>query len=125
MKPIRVLVANRPRLSRELLLATISAQPDIEIVGEIQQESEIASALERLQPEFLIVALQEPDRLPDVCHSILQSRPQVKVIAIAPDLMTAMVYWASVLIQSNSCEASEEGVLRVLRSGSKHLTGVQ
>ena len=33
MKPIRVLVANRPRLMRELMVATISEQPDIEIVG--------------------------------------------------------------------------------------------
>jgi len=31
MKPIRVLVANRPRLMRELMVATISEQPDIEL----------------------------------------------------------------------------------------------
>ncbi len=34
MKPIRILVANRPRLMRELVMATISDRPDIEIVGE-------------------------------------------------------------------------------------------
>lgn len=33
MKPIRVLVANHPRLMREPVLATISDEPDIEIVG--------------------------------------------------------------------------------------------
>src|SRR5271169_4037442 len=55
MNPIRVLVANRPRLIRELLLATISDQPDIEVVGEIQQETELESAVEATRPDFLIV----------------------------------------------------------------------
>ena len=40
MRKIRVLVANRPRLMRELVLATIADQPDIEVVGETQNESE-------------------------------------------------------------------------------------
>ena len=34
-KPIRVLLANRPRLMCELILATFSDQPDIEIVDEV------------------------------------------------------------------------------------------
>jgi chemotaxis response regulator CheB len=41
MKTIRVLVANRPRLMREVVLETISDQADIEIVGEIRDESEL------------------------------------------------------------------------------------
>ena len=50
MKPIRVLVANRPRLMRELMVATISEQPDIEIVGEVQDEAELVSAVEKTRP---------------------------------------------------------------------------
>jgi hypothetical protein len=41
MNKIKVLVANRPRLMRELVLATISEQPDIEIVGEVTDIAEI------------------------------------------------------------------------------------
>ncbi len=58
MKPIRVLVANRPRLMRELMVATISEQPDIEIVGEVQDEAELASAVEKTRPDFLIRAIR-------------------------------------------------------------------
>ncbi|MFY9753085.1 MAG: hypothetical protein WBS18_00070 [Candidatus Acidiferrales bacterium] len=115
MKPVRVLVANRPRLMRELVVATISDQPDIDIVGEIQQESEIVGAVERTQPDFLIVALEKSDRLPDYCEAILRHYPQVRVIAIAPDRNSSMFYWASLRIQSNQIEASEDGVLRALR----------
>ena len=115
MKSIRVLVANRPRLMRELVMATISDQPDIEIVGEIQEESEIVSAVDQTQPDFLIVALDRRDRLPDFCQSILQSHPKVKIIAIAPDRNTSVFYWASLRVQSNEIEASEAGVLNTLR----------
>ena len=43
-KLIRVLVANHPRLMRETILATFADQPDIEIVGEVEDESENPSA---------------------------------------------------------------------------------
>ena len=125
MKPTRVLVANRPRLMRELLMSTISDQPDIEIVGEIQEESEIAGIVDRTQPDFLIVALERHDRLPDFCQSILQSHPQIKIIAIAPDRNSTMFYWASLRVQSNQIEASEAGVLSALRGKPQPAERVQ
>ena len=121
MKSIRVLVANRPRLMRELVMATIADQPDIEIVGEVQEdqeeqeESAIKSAVDTTQPDFLIVALDRRDRLSVFCQSILQSHPQVKIIAIAPDRNTSVFYWASLHVQSNEIETSESGVLNALR----------
>ena len=121
MRPIRVLVANRPRLMRELMVATISEQPDIEIVGEVPDEAELASAVEKTRPDFLIVALEKFNRLPQVCHSILQSYPQMKVIAVSSDRNSSMFYWASLKVQSNEIEASEAGVLGALR-GKTQLT---
>ena len=121
MKPIRVLMANRPRLMRELMVATISEQPDIEIVGEVQEDSELMDAVAKTKPDFLIVALEKYNRLPDVCQTILQSYPQMKVIAVASDRNSSMFYWASLKVQSNEIEASEEGVLGALR-GKAQLT---
>src|SRR5579859_4850764 len=106
MKPIRVLVANRPRLMRELIVATISEQPDIQIVGEVEEDSELASAVDKTHPDFLIVALEKFNRLPQVCHSILQTTPQMKVIAVSSERDCSMFYWASLKVQSNEIEAS-------------------
>jgi len=36
-KSIRVLVANHPRLMREIILTTFADQPEIEIVGEVAE----------------------------------------------------------------------------------------
>jgi DNA-binding NarL/FixJ family response regulator len=115
MNPIRVLVANRPRLIRELVMATISDQPDIEVVGEIQQEDELEHAVEETHPDFLIVALERSNSLPDVCKTILRNHPQMRVIAIAADRNSSMFYWTSLCIESNQIEASEAGVLSAIR----------
>lgn len=121
MNTIRVLVANRPRLIRELIMATISDQPDIEIVGEVPDESEIESAIERTHPDFLIVALEQSDRLPGICQTTLRSHPEMRVIAIAPDRDSLMFYSASLQIKSDQLEASEASVLNALRSKSQPL----
>jgi DNA-binding NarL/FixJ family response regulator len=125
MKPVRVLVANRPRLMRELVMATISDQPDIEIVGEVLDESEVGGAVDQTLPDFLIVALDRQDRLPGFCEAILQSHPNTKIIAIAPDRNSTVFYWASLRVQSNEIEASEAGVLNALRGITQRDARVQ
>jgi hypothetical protein len=54
MGKIRVLVANRPRLMRELVLETISDQPDTEIVGEVTDTADIERMVAESKPDFVI-----------------------------------------------------------------------
>jgi DNA-binding NarL/FixJ family response regulator len=115
MNAIRVLVANKPRLMRELVLATISGQPDIEIVGQLQDESEMEQAVAQTHPDFLIVSLEDSDRLSQGCRILLQRFPHLRVIAIAPNRESTICYWASLNIESNRIESSEESVLSALR----------
>lgn len=122
---IRVLVANRPRLIRELLLATISDQPDIEVVGEVQNEADILGAVEEEQPDFLIVALDNPQSRPAVCDILLEKFPSMKILALAPERNSSVFYWASIDIHSFDVEASEEGILNVLRGPGRRAGGYQ
>jgi DNA-binding NarL/FixJ family response regulator len=115
MSVIRVLVANRQRLMRELITASISEQPDIQVVQEIEEESEVEGAIDRTQPDFLIVTLDRNSGLPEFCQPILQRRPQMKIIAIAPDRNMTVFYWASLQVKSHPIEASETGVINALR----------
>jgi DNA-binding NarL/FixJ family response regulator len=110
---------------RELTLETISDHPDIEIVGEVTDKADIARAVEKTQPNFLIVALKKQDRLPAACHEVLQRHPELKVIAIAPDRNSSMFYWASLRVQSNKIEPSEAGLLKALRGLDDSGTRVQ
>jgi len=67
----------------------------------------------------VIVALEKDNRLPAVCHSILQDHPHLKIVAVASDRNSSMFYWASLRVQSNQIESSEAGVLSALRSATR------
>src|SRR6266852_5534142 len=122
MKKIQVLVANGPRLARELVLAVIDDQPDMEGVGEIWEESEILEAVERTKPDFLIVALGRSDERPHICNSVLEKHPELRILAIAADRESSIYYWVSPEIRASRIQTSEGGVLNALR-GNVDLVG--
>ena len=115
-KNIRVMVANRPRLMRELVLATIADQADIEIVGEVERDEEIANIVETTRPDLLIIALDQPGRRPPMCDSLLRQYPEMRILAVAPEGNSTVFFWGSFDIHSSAVEASEQGILRALRS---------
>ena len=115
MQKIKVVVANRPRLMRELVLATISDQPDIEIVGVLDDETAILPMVEQAQPEFLIIALDQSDERPSICDVLLDRFPHMCILALAAERNSSIFYWVSLDIRSNRIENSEDGILTALR----------
>lgn len=115
MPKIRVLVANRPRLMRDLVLATISDQPDIEVVGEIQDDGSILRVVEQCRPDFLIIALDKAEDRPHICDQLLDRYPHLGILALAPEHNNSVFYWANLDIRSNKVETSEAGILSALR----------
>ena len=120
---IRVIVANRPRLMRELVVETISEQPDIEIIAEIQDEDKIVDAVEEKHPDFLIIALNESDQRPPLCDILLRRYPEMKILALAPERNSSIFYWGSFDIHESLVEASEAGILSALRRKGKQIVG--
>src|ERR1700739_2446020 len=122
-QPIRVVVANQPRLMRELVLETIIGQPDMEIVAEIQDENEIAHIVEGTHPDFLIIALDESNQRPPLCDTLLRRYPEMKILAIAPERNSSIYYWGSFDIHESPEEASEAGILIALRRAGEGMGG--
>lgn len=116
-KAVRVLVANRPKLMRELILVTFQDQPDIEVVGEVADDREIAKRVSETQPDILFIALEDPGRRPGICDTIFLHHPSVRIIAIAPGENCSVCYWASLDIHSDHMEASEGSILGAIREG--------
>ena len=115
MKRVRVLVANRPRLMREMLIATISDQPDIEVVGEVVKDEDLTEAVEQTQPDVLIVALESPERPLGQCGFLLGMYPRMRILALAPEQNRGIYYWAMIDIRNRPVESSEAGVLSAIR----------
>lgn len=118
MRKIRVLVANYPRLMRDLVLATVSDQPDIEVLGALEDESQIARVVAKTQPDFVIVGLERPNERPAICDYLLSRYPSVKVLAVAPEQDSTVFFWSD--IRSAAIESSEENILNVIRGKSKN-----
>lgn len=122
MPKIRVLVANRPRLIRDLILATIADQPDIEVLGELEDDSKISQAVADLQPDIVIIALDQANERPAICDYLLIHYPRVKVLAVAPEDAQSVFFWSD--IRSAAVESSMEGILNVIRGTTPRLLRV-
>jgi AmiR/NasT family two-component response regulator len=100
---------------REIVLSTIADQPDIEIVGDIQQIENLTEIVEQVQPDVLIVALDDPDNRTGECGFLLGRYPHMRIVALAPEQNRGILYWAIVDIRTSPVESSEAGILSALR----------
>lgn len=103
---------------RDLVVATIADQPDIEIVGELRNEDELAEAVEDSQPNVLILTLDYAEKRADQCGFLLGQHPQLRILALAPEHNLATVYWAIIDVRSRVMESSQAGILSALRQRS-------
>lgn len=115
-KSIRVLVANHPKLMREAVLAAFADQPDVEIVGEVSEEGEIHNRVNETAPNLLVVTLGDTERRPAICDSVLNTHPEMRIIAVSSTRNRSVCYWATLQIQSRNIEPSEKSMLVAARS---------
>jgi AmiR/NasT family two-component response regulator len=100
---------------RELVLATISDKPDIEIVGEVVDESNLIEVVEQVQPDVLILAIDEQQKRLGQCGFLLGRYPQMRILALAPEQNLGIFYWAIIDIRTKPLESSEAGILNAVR----------
>ncbi|GAC1617519.1 MAG: hypothetical protein PVS2B2_14320 [Candidatus Acidiferrum sp.] len=116
MEPsVRVVVANRPRLLRELVLSTLAEQAGISVVGQTEDEQDVPSLVEKTRPDFLVIALDESRKRPALCDMLLRQFPALRIIAVAPNTNVGICYWASMEIHSSRMETSEAALLNLMR----------
>ena len=115
LKRVRVLVANQPRLMREMVIETLTDQPDIEIVGEVVNKGDLNDIVEQSQPNVLILSLVEPEKPLGQCGFLLGRYPRMRILALAPEQNRGVYYWAMVDIRTKPVESSEAGVLSAIR----------
>jgi DNA-binding NarL/FixJ family response regulator len=117
---IRVLIANSTRIWRDMLYDTIREEPDIEVVGDVSEESAIVPAVERTIPDCVIVPLDEPGAAMPICMEILAKRPLVRIVAIGEGTDVIEIYWMSEGrdIRRTYTTASREAIVRALHFSS-------
>ena len=113
-KTTRVLVANRPKLMREVILTALADQPGVEIVGEVSDESEILLQVQATLPDLLVIALDENELRPPICDQVLREHPELRIIAVAWRKNRTLYFWASFDIHCTDIETSLAGIMSVV-----------
>jgi DNA-binding NarL/FixJ family response regulator len=115
-KTTRVLVANRPKLMREVIFTLLADQPGIEIVGEVCDETDILNQVRLKLPDLLVVALDESEQRPSICDRVLRERPDLRILAVASRKDRTLCYWASFDIHCVDIESSTAGILSAVHN---------
>ena len=78
---IRVVVYSKLRLYEETLVRVLDAQPDIQVVGTTDAESDRGESLRQLRPEVLVAELAAPESYL-IVEDLLRACSDVKVVAV-------------------------------------------
>jgi DNA-binding NarL/FixJ family response regulator len=83
--PIRVFLANQPRLVRQMLRRAIQRTPDLQVVGESGKADSILDVPEEMPVDWLIVSLTEQGTIPQQFLHLLERYPSLRVLGISLD----------------------------------------
>jgi len=106
VKRIRVLVAYRECLMRDLLLTLLRDQPDLEVINGGTRGSEIRRAVADARPDFVIVELDSTDARPRICDDLLGRHSSLRILGLAPERNTALLFWPAPAIRCAHMEGS-------------------
>jgi chemotaxis response regulator CheB len=119
-KTIRILVANRPRLMRDLIMSIVTEQSDMELVGELsgtEEEDDIPRRIRDVMPDLVVIGLEDPNNQRELWGKVLRQYPGVGVIAVAEHTNRCVCYWAVTRIESREIEeVSEKGFITAVRT---------
>lgn len=85
MSTKRVILANNSRLLREMLHRVIDKTDNLKVVQEIPDQKSLPSAIERFDPEWVIVSSSQDDTDGTWLSAHVSQHPSVRYIVLSPD----------------------------------------
>ncbi len=90
MKKIRVLLANRPRIMREVIRSMIERQEDMEVVGEVLNPLDLFVAVRDTQSNAVVLALKDSEK-PGLRSHLIAEYPDLTIVGLPSEGETAFV----------------------------------
>lgn len=84
-RPIRIFLANQPRMVRQMLRRAIQRIPNLAVVGESVRQQSIVDAPALMTIDWLVVSLTDQGKIPPAYLSLSQAHPEMKVMGISLD----------------------------------------
>lgn len=90
MKKIKVLLANRPRMMREVFREIIERQSDMEVVGEVLDPLDILMAVREMEADAVILAVKDSEE-PGLCSHLLSENPNLTILGLTSEGKSAFI----------------------------------
>jgi DNA-binding NarL/FixJ family response regulator len=111
----RVILADGSRLVREMLHHAIGKADHLKVVGELTDYRDIPGAIEKFNPEWVIVSTSFSQRF---CNSI-HEHPAVRFIFLSPDINDIKMKWQT-SYEENLSGLSLKDFIHILEKDLEH-----
>ncbi len=91
MDRIRVLVAEMPRMLRDLFKHVVAEQTDMDLVGELLDPLGLLLAAGQTHADVVILGLHNSE-FPGICSHLLGEYPHIKILGVTEDGRRAYLY---------------------------------
>jgi DNA-binding NarL/FixJ family response regulator len=91
LKRFRVLFAGIPKMLSDILGQVLASEPDMTIAGRIRRDQDLLKAVQVTRAN-VVLAKQNAEDERETYAPLLSRRPQLKVVAVAADGSTGLVY---------------------------------
>jgi len=87
----RIVLANEPRLFRDMLQRALEGIPGLEVVAQVADTEDLWHALEQSRAEWIVVSLTPGGKLPAVTEVLLIRYPSLCILGVAADGSRAQI----------------------------------
>jgi DNA-binding NarL/FixJ family response regulator len=81
----RILIANQPRVLRDILRRALERQPPLSVVGAVSDLERLPREIEQAEANWVIVSLEADGALPASVEPLLSAYPLVGFMGVARD----------------------------------------
>ena len=114
MGKIKVLLAIRPRMIADVVRHLVARQPDMAVIDEVMNLTELLLAIRTTEAEVVIVTPADSDREPGIGSYLLATYPQLGIMALSAKGDTAVLYQSDSR-QKDMVDVGEAAILGAIR----------
>ncbi len=116
----RVLLANDSRLLREMLQRVIDKAEHLEAVQKVADYEELPSAIERFDPEWVIISLPFNDEARSWVSACMAEYPAMRFVLLAPGNNSIQMKWQT-SYEEDLTNVSLKDFIQILERDLQHI----
>jgi hypothetical protein len=116
----RVILADGSRLLREMLHRVINKADHLEVVQEVANLEDLPAAIERFDPEWVIISLPVPNPVRTEINACVEAFPSVRFLFLSPDSNRIKLKWQAV-VEEDLTNLTLKDFLGILAKDLQHI----